>query len=258
MPNDPLRVSPIPAFTDNYIWLLETAGQSCAVVDPGAAEPVIEALEARDLRLEFILVTHHHADHIGGISALLARYPAQVFGPGDPRINLCDQVVSEGDRVELPTLGLSFRVIEVPGHTRSHIAYYGHGALFCGDTLFSAGCGRLFEGTPEQMQASLDKLRELPADTRIYCAHEYTQSNCAFASAVEPENSQLKELVEWVDRTRREGAITLPSTLGRELAVNPFMRTREPSVVTAARRLEPDTHPGASTLAVIRAWKDRF
>jgi hydroxyacylglutathione hydrolase len=258
MPTTPLKVSPIPAFNDNYIWLLETTGQSCAVVDPGEPEPVIEALDQRGLQLDAILVTHHHADHIGGIPTLLKRWPAQVIGPDDPRVGRCDRVVEEGGVAELSTLGLRFKVIEVPGHTRSHIAYFGHGALFCGDTLFSVGCGRLFEGTPEQMQSSLDKLAHLPPDTKVYCAHEYTQSNCTFALAVEPENHELRKLAKWVDARRKEGAMTLPTTLGRECAVNPFLRTREPSVMAAARRLEQDVRAGASTLAVIRAWKDRF
>jgi len=258
MPEPAVSITPIPAFDDNYIWLLETGGTGCAVVDPGEHLPVVRALEERGLSLEAILVTHHHADHVGGIPGLLQRWPARVVTPDDSRLQEGSQTVLEGDVVRLEGLGLQFRVVEVPGHTASHVAYHGHGALFCGDTLFSVGCGRLFEGTPEQMQQSLDKLAALPPSTRIYCAHEYTRSNCVFALAVEPDNPDLRNMARWVEEQRARGKPTLPSTLERELRVNPFLRTRTPAVIAAAREIDPAAGPGESTLRVIRSWKDRF
>jgi hydroxyacylglutathione hydrolase len=253
-----LTITPIPAFQDNYIWLLENGRTACAVVDPGDHRPVIRALENLGLDLAVILITHHHADHVGGVPGLLQHWPARVVAPADTRIPGPMQTVAEGDVVTLDQLGLEFRVIEVPGHTATHVAYHGHGALFCGDTLFSAGCGRLFEGTPEQMQRSLDKLAALPPSTRVYCAHEYTRSNCAFALAVEPDNAALIAMARWVDEQREQGLPTLPGTLERELQVNPFLRSRSASVVAAARKIEPAAAPGAPTLGVIRGWKDRF
>jgi hydroxyacylglutathione hydrolase len=253
-----LDVRAIPAFSDNYIWLLHAGGKACAVVDPGDDGPVLEALEGAGLALEYILLTHHHDDHIGGVAGLLNHYRPQVIGPEDRRIRCLTRVVAEGDTVDLPELGLQFDVLEVPGHTRSHIAYFGAGALFCGDTLFSIGCGRLFEGTAEQMQESLDKLAALPASTRVYCGHEYTRSNCAFALEVEPHNEALRERARAVNQLRKAGKITLPSLLSEELAANPFMRTRAEPVVTAARNRDAEAAPGASTLAVIRRWKDSW
>jgi hydroxyacylglutathione hydrolase len=192
------------------------------------------------------------------VAGLLNHYRPQVIGPEDRRIRCLTRVVAEGDTVDLPELGLQFDVLEVPGHTRSHIAYFGAGALFCGDTLFSIGCGRLFEGTAEQMQESLDKLAALPASTRVYCGHEYTRSNCAFALEVEPHNEALRERARAVNQLRKAGKITLPSLLSEELAANPFMRTRAEPVVTAARNRDAEAAPGASTLAVIRRWKDSW
>ncbi len=254
-----VQIEAIPAFADNYIWLLTRPGSpDCAVVDPGDGGPVLDRLRARDLDLRYILLTHHHADHIGGVNHLLQAYRATVYGPDDPRIGVAHRICRQDDRVDLPELGLTFDVFEVPAHTRTHIAYYGHGVLFPGDTLFSIGCGRLFEGTPADMQKSLDKLANLPAATRVYCAHEYTQSNCAFALAVEPDNAALKRRATEVEGLRAAGKITLPAKLGEEQAANPFLRTRERSVVEAARKIDPRAAPGTATMAVIRAWKDRF
>jgi hydroxyacylglutathione hydrolase len=253
-----LTVIAIPAFADNYIWLISAGGTECAVIDPGDAQAVLNALRQHGLQLTSILITHHHPDHIGGVATLAETLGVEVLGPPDPRIPGQTRSFSEGDTVSLPLLGLEFRVIEVPGHTSSHIAFYGHGCLFCGDTLFSVGCGRLFEGTPEQMQDSLDKLAELPAETRVFCAHEYTLSNCDFALAVEPGNTELVRRASEVEASRAIGRSTVPSTLGEELAVNPFLRTRQPAVVAAARERSADVEPGAPTLAVIRAWKDSF
>ena len=258
MPADKLRIDAIPAFGDNYIWLLSTGEKACAVVDPGDADPVLETLERQGLDLSYILLTHHHYDHVGGVSELLERYNPVVFGPSDDRIPFVHHVCKEGDEIQLPDLKLKFQVLEVPAHTRSHIAFFSNDILFSGDTLFSLGCGRFFEGTATDMQKSLDKLAALPADTRVYCAHEYTQSNCAFALAVEPDNAALQTRSREIDRLRAMHKITLPSRLGDELAGNPFLRTREDSVVDAARKIDPEVTPGIETMAVIRAWKDRF
>lgn len=229
------------------------------MVDPGDAAPVLETLRRENRHLAYILLTHHHPDHIGGVARLVESFDGvQVFGPHDRRIGQQSASFSDGETVALPGLDLAFRVIEVPGHTSSHIAFYGHGCLFCGDTLFSVGCGRLFEGTPEQMQASLDKLALLPPSTRVYCAHEYTATNCDFALAVEPDNPDLQRRAREVRSRRAAGRSTVPSLLGEELAVNPFLRTREPGVVEAARQRDPGARSGASALAAIRAWKDRF
>jgi len=253
-----LNITAIPAFGDNYIWLLTAGGTACAVVDPGDAEPVLEVLEYQGLDLRYILLTHHHHDHTGGVGDLLEKYPARVFGPDDGRIPFTHHICREGDLVSLADLNAEFRVLEVPAHTRTHIAFYGENVLFSGDTLFSIGCGRLFEGTADDMQRSLNKLAALPTTTRVYCAHEYTRSNCAFALQVEPENTALKARADEVDRLRAAGRITLPTTLGDELAANPFMRTHEKSVLEAARKIDPETTPGSAAMAVIRAWKDRF
>lgn len=253
-----LDISAIPAFGDNYIWLLTAQGQACAVVDPGDEEPVLEVLEQHDLDLKYILLTHHHYDHTGGVAALLERYEATVFGPDDERMPYVNRVCRDDDEIQLPELGVDFRVLEVPAHTRSHIAYYGENALFSGDTLFSLGCGRFFEGTPADMQKSLDKLAALPPDTNNYCAHEYTQANCTFALEVEPGNASLQARSKEIDRLRSRGEITLPSTIRDELEANPFLRTRENSVIEAARKIDPGASAGVSTMAVIRAWKDRF
>ncbi len=253
-----ISVTAIPAFTDNYIWLISSGGKHCAVVDPGDAGPVEKALRQAGLQLDYILLTHHHMDHIGGAAELASATGAKVFGPRDSRIPGQDRSYGEGETVNLPKLKLKFEVIEVPGHTSSHIAFYGHGCLFCGDTLFSVGCGRLFEGTPAQMQDSLDKIAALPPATRVYCGHEYTLSNCDFAREVDPANKRLAVRASAAEAARATGRITLPSELGEELAVNPFLRSRNPAVVAAAKKRNPAAKPGESTLAVIRAWKDSW
>jgi len=253
-----LNVTAIPAFTDNYIWLIHGEGTQCAIVDPGDPVPVMETLQREGLDLRYILLTHHHPDHIGGMPELKKYSGASVFGPRDQRITGVDHVLQEGDIAHLPELGLEFAVLEVPGHTSTHIVFWGHGSLFCGDTLFSVGCGRLFEGTAEQMQSSLDKLAALPPSTRVYCGHEYTRANCKFALAVEPDNLALQRKSEAVERLRARGECTLPGLLEEELAVNPFLRSRAQPVIQAARTRDPRATAGAGTLAVIRSWKDQW
>lgn len=253
-----IEIKAIPAFSDNYIWLLSTGGNSCAIVDPGDAQVVLDYLDQHDLVLKVILLTHHHDDHIGGMKRLQELSGATVYGPHDARISGQTASFGEGEMVSLPQLGLEFRVIEVPGHTSSHIAFYGHGCLFCGDTLFSVGCGRLFEGSAQQMHESLNKLAALPPDTQVYCAHEYTLSNCNFAQVVEPDNAALNRRSLEVKAARLDGRITIPSTLEEELAVNPFLRCEQEAVVAAAQKRQAGVLPGAETLAVIRQWKDTF
>lgn len=254
----PLQFQAVPAFETNYIWVLHDE-QRCAIVDPGSAAEALEFLDRHGLNLCALLLTHHHADHIGGVDELLARRSVPVWGPKDPRIAQVDHPVSEGDRAEVPELGLAFEVLETPGHTRSHIVFHDPARLLAGDTLFSAGCGRLFEGTPEQMQRSLDKLGPLDDHTELYCAHEYTRDNCRFALEVEPDNTALQEWAAEVERRRADDRITLPVRLGHERAVNPFLRTREPAVIEAANRREPGTGDDpAAVFGVIRRWKDAF
>jgi hydroxyacylglutathione hydrolase len=256
-----LNVRPVRAFSDNYIWLIESprAPSQVVAVDPGDAAPVISELQRSGASLAAILLTHHHPDHIGGVPELLRRWAVPVIGPDDPRIAQRTLSVHDGERCELPELGLSFETLQVPGHTLSHIAFWGHGALFCGDTLFSAGCGRMFEGTPTQMNASLNKLRELPPDTRMYCGHEYTAANLRFALTVDPGNGAALDYQDSVDRIRADGSPSLPSTVGLERQVNPFLRCDNPTVVRAA-----ETHAGksltqpAEVFGVLRAWKDQF
>jgi hydroxyacylglutathione hydrolase len=211
----PINVRPVRAFSDNYIWLIDSprAHGRVVAVDPGDAEPVIAELQRSGASLAAILLTHHHPDHIGGVPELLRRWAVPVIGPDDPRIAQRTLTVRDGERCDLPDLGLCFEILEVPGHTLSHIALWGHGALFCGDTLFSAGCGRMFEGTPTQMNASLTRLRNLPPDTQVFCGHEYTAANLRFALTVDPGNGAARDYQARVDRVRANDGPTLPSTL---------------------------------------------
>jgi hydroxyacylglutathione hydrolase len=254
----PCQVIPVPAFQDNYIWIIRNASHA-AVVDPGDARPALDYLVREKLRLSAILNTHHHADHVGGNAALLAHRNVPVFAPHDERIAEATLRVGDGDHARLDEFGLDFEVLEIPGHTRSHIAFHGNGLLFCGDTLFACGCGRLFEGTPAQMFRSLSRLAALPDDTQVYCGHEYTLSNIRFAKAVEPDNQKLRALEPEMQQLRERGVPTLPSVIGREKHTNPFLRCREPAVIEAASRAAGValTDP-AQVLGAIREWKDHF
>jgi hydroxyacylglutathione hydrolase len=259
-----LELTPLPAFEDNYLWLL-VRGRDAVVVDPGDAAPVQRVLEDRGLRLVGILVTHHHGDHVGGVDALRPLLHGPVWAPAGERIAGPVVGMREGDVVSV--LGIDLQVIDVPGHTAGHVAYFWPGdatqapLLFCGDTLFSAGCGRLFEGTAAQMHASLAKLAALPGRTRVCCAHEYTLSNLRFAQAVEPDNADVAHHREHCEALRREGRPTLPSTIEVERRINPFLRCSVPAVARAAHdhdaALTADA-PAADVLAVLREWKNRF
>ncbi|MBH3408906.1 hydroxyacylglutathione hydrolase [Pseudomonas glycinae] len=254
-----IQISALPAFTDNYIWLLQDhATQRCAVVDPGDAAPVQAWLDAHPgWVLGDILITHHHHDHVGGVETLKKATGARVYGPASENIPGRDVALEDNDTVRV--LGWDFDVYAVPGHTLGHIAYYHHGLLFCGDTLFAAGCGRLFEGTPQQMHQSLSRLAALPEDTLVYCTHEYTLSNLKFAAAVEPDNRDIAARLEKVTRQRENGVMTLPSTLALEKLTNPFLRTGEILVTQKVdERNGPQNRAPSEVFAALRAWKDTF
>jgi len=248
----------LPALADNYIWTLAESDGRGIVVDPGESAPVFAAIRNGFQPLA-ILLTHHHNDHIGGAGDLLSAFDIPCFAPHDERIPRASQRVADGDRVMIPGLGWEFDVIAIPGHTRSHIAFSGLGLLFCGDTLFSLGCGRLFEGTPAQMLASLDRLAALPDDTLVCCAHEYTEANGRFARAAEPDNAARDLRLADVARLRAAGQPSLPSTLGSERACNPFLRSDQPAVrerLGSQRGLASNDRIDA--FAALREWKDGF
>jgi len=251
------EIVPLPAFQDNYIWTLRDA-KSAAVVDPGEARPVKEYLAREGLTLVAILATHHHPDHVGGVEELVAMKKVPVFGPKGEPIPALTNPVGQDDKVEIPELAASFSVLDIPGHTRAHVAYYGLGSLFCGDTLFACGCGRVFEGTPEQMLHSLTKLAALPDETRVYCGHEYTLANIRFARTVDPHNAALAAREERVKQLRDAGRPSLPSTLGEERATNPFLRCSEPVVVESANKyLGARVANPVQVFAAIREWKNK-
>ncbi len=252
------EVVPVRAFSDNYIWTIRDAGHA-AVVDPGDARPVLDYLRSERLELVAIINTHHHADHVGGNAELLKHYRVPVYGPHDERIREVTHRMGNGDKITLPHFGIGFEVFEIPGHTRSHIAFYGGGMVFSGDTLFAVGCGKLFEGTPQQMYDSLSQLVKLPDDTKVYCGHEYTLSNIRFARAADPDNSALRELETKAIRLREQGQPTLPSSIGQEKATNPFVRCNEPALVkSASERAGKKLTSPVAVLAEIRDWKNKF
>ncbi|HIE4194420.1 MULTISPECIES: hydroxyacylglutathione hydrolase [Burkholderia] len=274
-----LEYVPVPAFEDNYIWLVSD-GRDAIAVDPGEAAPVRRVLAERGWRLTAILLTHHHADHVDGVDALLHSQPADtpltVYGPAAEAIDVVTRPLSGGDRVTLDAPAVAFDVLDVPGHTRGHIAYFqaagqgaagqgaaGHGNavphVFCGDTLFSCGCGRLFEGTPAQMLASLDALAALPDDTRVHCAHEYTLSNIRFALACEPGNAALAAWRDDAQALRARGVPTLPTTIAHERAVNPFMRADSAAIhATLEAELHETVTDRLAAFTLMREWKNRF
>lgn len=258
-----LNIIPIPAFKDNYIWALH-AQQRAVVIDPGDPAPVRAWLDAHQTKLIAILCTHHHNDHVGGVAELVQLYNVPVYGPRHEMIPCISHPLGEGDRVEITEMNISLRVLDIPGHTRGHIAYLtlqdiGEPAnLFCGDTLFGCGCGRLFEGTAAQLHHSLQRLAQLPDDTKVYCAHEYTEANIRFALACEPGNAQLKQRKEDAHALRAAGQPTLPSTIKLEKATNPFLRCTEPEII---RTLQGRGLTDSAELAVftaLREWKNHF
>ena len=255
-----LRVLAIPAFDDNYLWLIHD-GASAVVVDPGDATPILAALEDHHLSLAAILLTHHHADHIGGVPELLRHFKVPVYGPRTEAIATVTHPLAQGDQVNVGELGLTLSVLDVPGHTRGHIAYVTAAEhwLFCGDTLFAGGCGRLFEGTPEQMNASLQKLAALPDQTEVFCAHEYTLANLRFAQAVEAGNPALQERIASDQKKRDQGQPTVPSTMALEKATNPFLRWREPEIIESLQRAgKLECADGIAAFAALRSWKNSY
>ncbi|CAL8473410.1 hydroxyacylglutathione hydrolase [Caballeronia sp. S22] len=265
---DALEYVPVPAFEDNYIWLVSDS-RDAVVVDPGDAAPVEAYLARRGWRLTAILLTHHHQDHVGGVKALLDSRSAEggipVYGPASERIEHLTQRVTGGDTVRIAHPALELSVIDVPGHTAGHIAYFQAGDpggtphLFCGDTLFASGCGRLFEGTPQQMLASLDALAALPENTQVHCAHEYTLSNIKFARACEPDNAALARWSDDAQTLRAAGKPTLPTTIGHEKAVNPFLRSDVPAIhATLSSQFGTPVSGRLEAFRMMRGWKDKF
>jgi hydroxyacylglutathione hydrolase len=258
--NRSLQVTAIPAFADNYLWLIHNELHA-VVVDPGDAGSINEALDSRQLTLVAILLTHHHADHVGGVGQLLNRWNVPVYGPAKEKITGVNHSLSENDSVNFAQLGLTLHVLDVPGHTAGHIAYVEQNQhwLFCGDTLFAGGCGRLFEGTAEQMTQSLAKFTALADDFKVYCAHEYTVSNLRFAVAVEPNNTALSTRLSLAQVARDRGESTVPSTLGEEKQTNPFLRYDQPAIIQTLREMgKLNSDEPVAAFAALREWKNSF
>jgi len=252
-----INISPIPAYSDNYIWLIEFGDHQAVVIDPGDAAPVQQALQQRGLQLAAILVTHNHWDHINGIETLLGHYQVPIYGPSSGQTPGLTHPCIAGQHIQIADLDL--KVMEVPGHTQDHIAFYGHHVLFCGDTLFAAGCGRLLGGSAEQLHDSLNKIAKLPIDTHIYCTHEYTMDNLKFAQTVEPGNRQIMQRLTTEAEKRQQGRPTLPSTLQLELATNPFLRCQSDEVISSAERFSAKTLTSpAQVFKTLRYWRDGF
>lgn len=249
----------IPAFDDNYIWCLHD-DKHAIVVDPGEASPVISTLEEKQLTLTNILITHHHYDHTGGIKDLIEAYPnAVVYGPKNPKIDGINHYLSDGDKVSLLSPKIELQILETPGHTMDHIVYFNEDILFCGDTLFSAGCGRMFEGTPDVFHNSLQKLARLPDKTKVYCTHEYTLANLAFAVHVDPNNQALSEYHEWAKAKRNNSQITLPSTIAEQNSINPFLRSNDPVLKQNIEKImNLSTQSDVEVFAALRSCKDNF
>jgi hydroxyacylglutathione hydrolase len=252
------EVIPIPAFRDNYIWLLHRHGHA-ALVDPGDAAPALAVLYAKRLRLDAILITHHHDDHVGGVAGLLEKYPATVYAPRKGQYDFHHTPVGEGDVVTLTNLNLELRVMETPGHTLDHVVYFGAGTLFCGDTLFSCGCGRMFEGSCEQFHHALQRLAALPGATNVYCAHEYTRHNIDFACRLDADNPDLVRRKDEVERLLGLGLPSLPSTIATELATNPFLRCDTPAIRAATmNQAEIVATDPVSVFCTIRKLRNTF
>ncbi|MBC7755201.1 MAG: hydroxyacylglutathione hydrolase [Bdellovibrio sp.] len=253
-----LNIMPIPAFDDNYIWLLHN-GQNAVVVDPGDANPVIETLLALQLNLSAILITHHHGDHIDGVAGLLKHpstlAPVTVYAPQYEQFNFEHIKLAEGDVVNLPQIGQNFKVMWLPGHTLGHIAYVNDAYLCCGDVLFGAGCGRLFEGTPAQMLHSLHRLKQLSPSTQVLCTHEYTAKNIDFALTLDPENKDLIDRKQQVKRLRAKHQPSLPSSIDLELKTNPFLRCNQASIFAHSKA---NNNKELTVFTAIRSLRNHF
>lgn len=260
-PDSSMRAVALEAFSDNYIWAIHSPDTNAiCIVDPGDAQPVIDYIESHNLTLETILITHHHNDHIGGVQTLKNRYHCSVYAPKYDNQSFSDRDLVEGDSVSILDDSYHFDVIEVPGHTMGHIAFYGDGVLFCGDTLFKAGCGRMFEGTPPVFHDSLQKLANLPKETKVYCAHEYTLANLKFAQSIEPNNAAIQQEIKHSQLLRKENKPTIPSTIAQELSYNPFLRCHLDTIVKAANEADVDKtfSDPVRTFATIRQLKDNY
>lgn len=255
-----LEIIPLPALKDNYIWLLKNkASNHVAIVDPSEAEPVLNHIKSAGLIPIAILITHYHWDHVGGIPVITEQFDIPVYTPKTESVAGSTHPVGEGDIVALAELGLQLTVMDVPGHTSGAVAYYDNERVFSGDTLFTAGCGRMFEGTPPQMHASLSRFKSLPEETLLYCGHEYTVGNLKFAKSVEPENVVIQERLKATEATRNNNLPTVPATIGIEKQTNPFLRCEKAAVIKAASNYADKVlDTPADVFAAVRAWKDNF